>query len=339
MKHIRLFPSVADYDAFMALTPVYPNVSYIEDVGEVRYVKSPPTSTIIINQNLTDPTQIISGEVNGEAIQLIRSNSHRYLGKNTAEGEMTLCQLNDANSTMYADGTAADLTGAEGDVFMRLPRFSYRATEIDADIWQIEFCYAGPMDDTWQEWDGNDLIGVYEAYMESNKLYSRSGVESVGTKRSTDYVAYANNRGKGFSLIKWKHHSMMAFLFYALYGTTDSVSQLGKGASSYGSSAGYTDALGMADTGGSTDHINFWGLENWWGAKGQFLHNAQITNGVISITEDDGKKRTIQSVATSGTIGKMVIGPYLDAACKELGTSKAGFVNDWAPYSTSAVVL
>lgn len=59
------------------------------------------TSTIRLNMTITDPASMITGDVNGEAIQAIRSNSHRYLGKYTGNGQMTICQLDDSDSAEY----------------------------------------------------------------------------------------------------------------------------------------------------------------------------------------------------------------------------------------------
>lgn len=123
---------------------------------------------------ITDPASMITGDVNGEAIQAIRSNSHRYLGKYTGNGQMTICQLDDSDSTKYFDGDNAILTGAQGDVFMRLPKFFYKATNVSTDIWDISFAYGGDSapDATWKTWDGNDLIGAYEAYNYGYLVYS-----------------------------------------------------------------------------------------------------------------------------------------------------------------------
>ena len=55
-------------------------------------------------------------------ISRILAQRHRVLGKKTAEGEVTICQLHDQNSNYYADAedpalaTPAVLTGAEGNV-------------------------------------------------------------------------------------------------------------------------------------------------------------------------------------------------------------------------------
>lgn len=90
--------------------------------------------------------------------------------------------------------------------------------------------------------------------------------ESIVTtaEAPTDLKTYARNRGVGYSLVKWKHHSIICFLFYALYGTTNSQAICGSGESSY-NTTGATDSLGMEDTttsNGNSRGINFWGLEN-----------------------------------------------------------------------------
>lgn len=228
-------------------------------------------STIRLNMTITDPASMITGDVNGTHIQLIRNNSHRYLGKYTGDGEMTICQLDDTDSTKYFDGTTATLTGTQGDVFVKLPKFYYKAEKEATNIWNISFsCVSSSPGSDWKEWDGNDLIGAYEAYSTSSKVYSRSGVTSTGSISQANFKTYARNRGTGYSIVKWKHHSMMCFLFYALYGNTNCQAICGSGTSSYTKSTGATNSLGMEDTttsNGNSMSINFWGLENWWGNK------------------------------------------------------------------------
>lgn len=258
-------------------------------------------SWITLNQTITDPATMLSGDINGEHIQLIRNNSHRYLGKYTADGTMTVCQLDDTNSTLYSDGSAATLTGTEGDVFMKLPKFYYMAKESLADVWSIGFYYgeSAPSSD-WKEWDGNDLIGAYEAYKSSGKLYSCSGVWPSTTSTSSNFKSDASAKGNGFSLVKWKHHNIMAFLYYAMYGNMNSQAIIGAGLNGH-TTTGRTDALGMEDTvangNGDDSPINFWGLENWWGGYREAIDNVIVnpesSNYVWRITEDDGSSRDV----------------------------------------------
>ena len=279
-------------------------------------------STIYIDQNITDPASMISGDINGFAIQAIRANSHRYLGKYTASGTMTICQLSDTDSTKFADGTAADLTGAQGDVFMRLPEFYTKALEIISDKWQIQFAFGSQPDSSWKKWGGNDLIGVYEAYHSSSKIYSRSGVTPSREISQVDFKTFARNRGTGFALVKHKHQNIMAFLFYALYGNTNAQAICGYGTDTYPKTAGGTNSLGMTDTttaNGNSMSINFWGLENWWGDLFEWEDNVITGSGTWDITEDDGTTRQVAGyVAWDNDLypQKLVIGEHIDTIMK-----------------------
>ena len=305
---------------------------------------------IILDQNLSDSSKMIYGDVNSEAIQWIRANSHRYLGKYTGEGQMTICQLSDTNTDGYVafhDGTGY-LSGTEGDGlcdwWMRLPKFYYHAEEVEPDIWDIGFGQEPEADD-WKCWDGNDLIGVFKAstYI-GNNLTSRNGVSPTVSVSQSDFKTRAQNRGVGYSLVKFKHHSMMAFLFYAMYGNTNSQAICGSGTSSTGKTTGQTDVLGMTDTvaGGNGDSgsINFWGLENWWGELYEFVDNVSVNNSVWTITEDDGSTRDIQASTSVGYILKVYVGGNLDMAPTDIGASyTTGFCDPYIKGYSNALVL
>ena len=281
---------------------------------------------IILDQNLSDPSKMIYGDVNSEAIQWIRANSHRYLGKYTGEGQMTICQLSDDNNggktdaVYFADTNYTYIDNPENDGrcdwFMRLPKFYYHAEEVEPDIWDIGFGQEPEADD-WKCWDGNDLIGVFKASTYTgNNLTSRKGVSPTVSVSQSDFKTMVQNRGVGYSLVKFKHHSIMAFLFYAMYGNTNSQAICGSGTSDYPKNTGQTDLFGMTDTvaGGNGDSgsINFWGLENWWGDLYEWVDNVSINNLVWTITEDDGSTRNVQASTSSGYISKVSVGENLD---------------------------
>lgn len=319
------------------------NVSAVY-TGETKVWPTQLISYITINQTTTDPASMIMGNINGTAIQWIRSNTHRVLGKYTAENTVSYCQLLDTDSTKYFDGTTAILTGDEGDVFVKLPTFYYKATETSTDVWQIGFAQSKP-DDTWKTWDGNDLIGAYEAYNSSSKLYSRSGVVSTGDVSQADFKTYARARGTGYTLVKWKHHCMIAFLFYALYGNTNSQAICGAGTQSYMKQTGGTNALGMEDTvdGGNGDRgsINFLGLENWWGNKYEWVDNVVVDTRVWKVTEDDGTVRQAGTGGSSnGYISKMLIGENLDMIPTAVdGGNTKGYCDYYYQSSNSSLVF
>lgn len=302
------------------------------------------SNLIVLNQNVTDAASMLSGEVNGDVIRWIRANSHRYLAKRTAYGEVTLCQLMDSDSTKYLDGTTADLTGAEGDVVMKLPTFWFKCeeTETGSDIWNLIISRTEV--EGYQKWEGNkNVLGVYEAINVSNKLYSRSGVTPSGSISQANFKKYARARGTGYSIVTWEWHKIMALLFYCKYGYMNCQALIGSGTNSYTKVAGQTDNLGMTDTQasvqGNEQSINFWGLENWWGDKIEWMDNIVLNpteaNGTWQVTDLDGNTRDILGCAYTqfdkDTWPKrMLLGEHFDLIAKEIGASDAtGYCDDY----------
>lgn len=316
-----------------------------------------PEDLIIIDQTISDPATMISGAVNNDVIQEIRANSHRYLGKYTAEGEMTLCQLDDNDSNKYADGSSAILTGAEGDVYMKMPDFWYRSMPLSTDVWGLQFRMGveQPEGSGWNRWDGNALIGVYEAYSEGEKLYSRSDVESSGGISQANFKAYARNRGNGFRIVDWQMHCVMAILFYVQYGHTNSQDKIGRNTSVNTKQCGQTNANGMNDTkgtfpvsglndtgvSGNNRSINFWGLENWWGNKYEWIDNVVVNSYNWEITEPNGTVRKPGKASTSnGFIYKMIFGDCCDLIPTMVGGGeKTGFCDYYSSSNSSSLVV
>ena len=311
------------------------------------------TDTIYLDFSKTSPSQIVTGDVNGDVIKWIRNNSHRYLVKKTAEGKVTMCQLSDGDSNVFAgDGSTAALDGTMGDVMVHVPTFYFRAQELALNKWEIDFSLID-LGEEWNKYDGNQLLGAYEAYVDSSKVYSRSGVASTGNVSQADFKSYARARGAGYTITTWEQHCVMAILFYAEYGNTNSQGIIGSGTDSYGKETGQTDSLGMedthAETNGNTMSINFWGLENWWGNKYEFIDNVvvnpQSANGVWRITDREGNARDVQG-ATEETANwyypkSMRIGTHLDMIPNVLGGSTSSSLCDGFYYNptTSRVVL
>ena len=297
-------------------------VAYDAQADKV-YLKKPVTmNTILINQLESDPSRMISGDVNGEVIQWIRQNSHRVLAKKTGEGTITYIELDDNNSNLYAaDGSEAKTDGTEGDVFVKLPTFYYRGNDdgpdgSSGDNVEIKFA-DGPFEDS-VEWNTNILIGAYEAYYGDGKLQSRSGIESSGDISQADFKSYAAARGSGYQLIDWQMHCVLGCLFYAMYGNTNSQAICGGGTDSYEKICGETNSLGMndtkAETNGNTMSINFWGLENWWGNRIEKMEGIKGTgrNTVQILSPDPLSGRTF-TWYSNPTFGKHYrFGKYLD---------------------------
>ena len=307
------------------------------------------TSRIVQDDSITDP-QNISGDVNGTIIQQIRSKFRRCLAKKTADGQMTIRYLKNDNSNYYDDGSAAKLDGTEGDVMVYYPRFYYKYEDLGAGKFAYSFALV-QLDSTWQE-SPESLLGAYEAYALSNKLYSRSAVASSGSISQTNFKAYARARGTGYQLIDYDQHKMIAWLFYAIYGSRNSQAICGSGTNSYTKETGQTNSIGNADTttaNGNSMSINFLGIENCWGNKYEFLDNVIVNpvsgNGVWRVTDTvKGTTRDIAGLAPNNTWNwpkKVAAGTFLDLVVTEAGMSETtGYCDgQYLNSSTSRVVL
>ena len=328
----------------------------IQDIAPIE--PSYKITTIRIDQTKTDPSSMITRIKDFGGIEAVRENSHRYIGSYDSENQkMQLKQLNDIDGTRFADGSDASnyLSGyyeistfASGDrpifcdVWMKLPQFWYKCTQYALDIWDFTIAFGNRPDSTYTEWDGKDLIGVYEAYFNDKgdgALYSISNVDSGSYISYTTSKTSVQKRGEGFSLIKWKHHCIMAMLFYTQYTHTNSQGKIGSGTNSYNKTTGQTNSLGMIDTdyydNGNSNSINFWGLENWWGNKFEWIDNIEVVFGNWKITEDNGTIRTASGGSISNFTKSMLFGNNIDLIPIGTGGSSTTGFCDYYYTSTS----
>ena len=335
---VKYYVSVPDIDKYTisAESLEYTASQQMRTIN-LEYIKY---DEITIDQTVTDPNTMISGDVNGTILQWIRNNTHRYVAKKTGDGQVTICQLSDNDTTKFHDNltsSSAYIKSINHDVFVRIPRFWYKATETTTNVWKIGFSNVKQFG-SWKEWDGNDLIGAYEGVINGSQLLSISGEPSNGNVSQTDFKVYARTKGTGYTLVKWKHHCIVGVLYYALYGNTNCQATIGSGTNSYTKETGLTNSLGMNDSSasatGNSSSINFLGLENWWGNKYEFIDNATFNHGGTDykfyIVEDDGSSREVQAYPYTGTFYPtvMVFGEHLDLVMKPnttSGTTSTGF--------------
>lgn len=303
---------------------------------------------------LTCPTTSSAIHPNA-AIQAIRDASHLYMGKQTAAGKQLLCQLSDINGNQYTDGTTAMFDGTEGDHWMRIGVEVYIKRVIGTDSGDTVvygIAVGGQPDSTWKQIiSPSDLLAVHEAYIASSKLYSRSGVQSGASQTRDTFKTYARNRnasgtptGKGYSCVTWEWHCMMALLFYAWYGRTNCQAQCGTGANDYQRTLGAKNSLGMTDTtasNGNANDVKFWGIENWWGDKYEWVDNADVNNRVWTIKDLAGNTvRTGMTGASSNNwIQKMLLSENLDLIPTTVGGSDSSYYCDYYYQNTGVRVV
>lgn len=286
---------------------------YVRQINAV-YVMENASSTFYIMRNISDPDSKVihedggtfgkDGTVDNNVVTWIRANSHAYVGTwDTINDTMNLKQLSDTDFEMYADNTSAeddikDIHSLGSDVFVKLPEFWYRS-KVESSY--IEFSFSKNEQPGYQHWDSKFLIGAYEATVINNMVRSLSGKNPTGNVSQQNFKQYSRNRNQsinlpannGYSLIKFVPHSVLGFLFYAYYGSTNCQSKCGSGTSSNDKLTGTRNSLGMTDTDGSNGNsgsIKFWGLENWWGNKYEWLDDIVSVDaqGTCNILNLDG---------------------------------------------------
>ena len=106
---------------------------------------------------------------------------------------------------------------------------------------------------------------------------------------------------------------------------------------------GTSPVSGLNDAGanGNSQSINFWGLENWWGNKYEWIDNVVVNSRKWEITEPDG---TVRKPGTGGSssnyISKMLFGDCCDLIpTATSGSSTTGFCDYYYQSSSSARVV
>lgn len=237
------------------------------------------------NLNISDPATMVELIEDTGGVEKIRANSHLYTGE-VVDGIMQLKQLMDNDGTKYLDGTSATINIPGIDVWMKLPQFWYKVEEYYTEIYDISFSIS-KVDDTWNEWDGKDLIGVYAGVYSEDKLYSyykRSGAHSEISYE--DAKKMTSNRGEGFRITQYKHHCIMMWLYFAYYRNTN-------GDRKYSEGHVYPSNLWPMQNNNNfimgTPNMNnfYWGIEMWWCSCPEYIGNVLLQDNKMIITNDD----------------------------------------------------
>ena len=344
-----LTPAIQTFTAEQIMRDVTVAYTYIE------------RDVVTLDQTISDPVTMLSGDIQGDVIKQIRAASHLYLGtpatqEGDTEGTELICQLDDEDSTKYADGTTAALDGSEGDQWMKLPVFWWKIVGVGEpaedgahDQYSFMYAFTGEPDPSWNKWHGDrNLVGAKEMKVIDGKGRSVSGGQSTGSAKQAQYNAYAAARNIGCQGVTWEWQWMMCMLFYAWHGNTNSQAVCGVGSNAYTRTLGVTDALGMTDTtpsqASSLTSAKFWGLEAWWNCKAEWMGNVTMSNYVLNIIDMNTKqaRQVAGFVACGGTGGwtsRMRIdanGDFIPLAKEATETTK---YCDWVNSNSGSRVL
>jgi formylglycine-generating enzyme required for sulfatase activity len=198
------------------------------------------------------------------------TNVHKNMKRCVVRDDKTVAYyLDPSDSTRKADGTAADLTGADGQVMVEIPAFYTKFTDGASRRWEISETAAagfslhpafivggvtvahryigayqacvhnGTAYQSGLNWDSN--IGAGQNWNPAaHKLSSVSGIyPAVGVTRD-EMRKMAKNRGAGWWQLDFWLLNAVQVLFLVEYGTFNSQAVLGNGntASTYGASSG-----------------------------------------------------------------------------------------------------
>lgn len=299
------------------------------------YEELPPVTTVIFDSSISDPENITI--LNPDTRDIILSGYRRCLAKKTAEGETTICYLDANNSNLYSDGSAAVLTGTQGDWMVDKPEFWYKMEVLDENRWAVHLALS---DVGGYIQSPRMLLGVTKAYNTGNKVYSRSGVAPTRSVSQANFKTYAAARGAGYGIIDYEAHCMIALMFYAKYANRNSQAVLGVGGASTSTTTGATAALGNNDTVKTTSgYVSFLGIEGVHGGCYEWVDGVVANaNRLWAITNLDGSTRTVQAGTESGYITEIAAknSNYFDLVPTIATGSDSTFFADYYSQSSSA---
>jgi len=236
---------------------------------------------------------------------------HEECGRGLLTSGYSWTKLNPYDTTKYTDGSAADLTGTDGQVMVRIPRFHQLIFE-SGDyqyflLSKIPFSFSG--NDSWVPLGFQDkseiFIGAFQGVAATDSLTANLVSNITGLTYSTNaygdpftnktranYRSYAEAYGTGFHQWSYGEYEIIRMLFYTKYKTFNSQAALpgytekGSWDYSYTSQAGTTKYLGdfdgsIYDSTGLCISNNFLGIENIFGNVWQWVDGINI-NGTDS---------------------------------------------------------
>lgn len=319
---VKQFKVTGTKGNLMAGSFAFTGNSELQTDSRLDFTPQKPTSyvnRIIIDMNQSNPAQMITGDIGGDIIESIMLYAHRYLCKYQGNGTMAMCQLDDTNSLLFADGGTATLDGSQGDVYMGFNRrFFYNVVYAGNNkyILEVSNVFIGG---TWKIWEPQYLIAAFKAQATISYNNTEAGVaggnyylRSIVAARNSLVDTPANIFGtidgtmndSYFGIVGPEEHAIVSLLYLIKYGTTNSRSQNGIGYDGQ-MVTGFLASMGMKDTDSITgaSAVNIFGLENWWSGGCELMERITYAHGWAAITNLDS---TTQQVAISGS-GKPVI--------------------------------
>lgn len=204
--------------------------------------------------------------------------------------------LDPTNSNFKEDGTPANLTGADGNVMVQIPKF-YVKYDMDSTLRKQsigltpELGYA--LHPAFIKSGVEVPYRYYRAYagvVQLGKLLSVSGVTPTRSLTIAQFRTYAMAYGTGWHQIDWNLLNAVRTLLFIEIGTLDSQAVLGTGnhtSQVYGRTTGVSNTIGNASSPANTaEWMSYRGIENFYGDCWEFIDGINVNNYVPFINQD-----------------------------------------------------
>ena len=190
--------------------------------------------------------------------------------------------LNPNDFTKYEDGTSAPITTIGKDVMIEFPKRGFKKYKENGKL-KIRltdnpnasgYCYKPFSRSAIGDRD-KFYFGVYDGYVSSSKLYSRSGVAPTVNQTRATFRTYASNRGTGYAQQGFYQITYIQCCYSLRFANLNSQEAVGYGYANGNSAAinsGTANAYGVnselmstSDRTGGKKAIKCLGIENFWG--------------------------------------------------------------------------
>lgn len=256
-----------------------------------------------------------------ESLLAIQSAMHACIVNDNLELQYF---LNDSNHNLKEDGSAATLTGADGQVMIRVPKFYYKMTAVSSTVIEfrvsfirlseykvspmhyragkeLDYAHVGKYPGVLYDATVSNYIdgdGTAQADSTVDKLSSISGKKPFSYATRDAFRDMAVNRGTKFFQFDAATRASLLLLLITEYATGDFQTAISAGNTQFSafsfasciSATGKSNSDGMTAGGQSTvggaasDYVTWRGIEDLWGNLVQWLDGLNVYN-----VEADGK--------------------------------------------------
>ena len=240
-------------------------------------------------------TTVLETGGNKDIINGITANFKRCLAKPQSDGSAAITYLDPSNSNYFADGSSTSSYTSGYNWMVHFPKYYYRCEQDSSNTskWKL-YISDRKLNENYKE-ERECLIGVFEAYNSSSKLYSIPNVLSTASITITKFFTYAQANGTNWGLIDYRAHKTIANMFACKYGNTNistpnSSIPCSGGTKVYNSgNTGNTLSLGNTD-GLNSKSSNFLGIEDCYYGKLEFVQGINIVADRTWVVYDGGLK-------------------------------------------------